>query len=263
MAFTTFIVQGTKGGEVIMKKGKLIFELHIFLICLILSVVITGIASTYQSTSAAPNGVALGVTKVETNPISSSISSSDAQSDLRDNENLEFVFGYFTKKGLSLAAASGITANLKAESGLNPARVQDRTDAAGDYAPEPGVGFGIAQWTVEDRQNSLVAFASDQGKSITDLELQLDFLWQEMESNFPEMLERLRSIDGNTDSHISDPIEAAIVFHGNTDKIENDPIISAVNPGRGFEASNDSAHRVIENRCKVAENIYAYKIAQS
>jgi len=91
----------------------------------------------------------------------------------------EKVVKNLTSKGLSLAAASGVAGNLKAESGIVPTRIQNTsTIAPGDYIPVAGVGFGIAQWTSAGRQQNLVNFSRDQGKKITDLDLQIRFFME-------------------------------------------------------------------------------------
>jgi hypothetical protein len=180
------------------------------------------------------------------------------------SSNINLFMKYFTeRKNLHAATAAGIVANLKAESGLNPTKVENRPDATNTYIPEPGIGFGIAQWTTKNRQDALVKFAKKRQKPIIDLNTQLDFLWYEMNTDYLDVLIRLKSIDGNASNDISGPMEAAIVFHGNTNKIKNNPIIARINPSRGVEESADSAIRVIENRCKVAEDIYyTYELAQ-
>ena len=46
-------------------------------------------------------------------------------------------------------------------------------------------GYGLAQWTVEDRKTPLLAFANARGCSIADLDMQLAFLCDELETKFP------------------------------------------------------------------------------
>ena len=54
-------------------------------------------------------------------------------------------------------------------------------------------GYGLAQWTASDRKESLLAYARAQGKSIGDLDMQLNFLYQELETKFPDVLDKLKS----------------------------------------------------------------------
>ena len=54
-------------------------------------------------------------------------------------------------------------------------------------------GYGLAQWTASDRKESLLAYAKEQGKSIGDLDMQLDFLYHELETKFPDVLAQLKN----------------------------------------------------------------------
>ena len=76
---------------------------------------------------------------------------------------------YFVAKGLSPAQAAGIIGNLMQESSVNPASVQ-----AG------GPGRGIAQWSVGQRWQGVLQLAASQNQSPLDLHVQLDYLWQEL-----------------------------------------------------------------------------------
>ena len=44
-----------------------------------------------------------------------------------------------------------------------------------------GAGYGLAQWTWPARKKNLLKFAKAQGKSIDDLQMQMEFLWQELQ----------------------------------------------------------------------------------
>lgn len=86
--------------------------------------------------------------------------------------------------------------NLKAESNLNPINVQNSFEkklgmddatytAAVDYGvyghfTTDGVGYGLAQWTYKTRKADLYNFAKKQYKSIGDLDMQIDFLINEI-----------------------------------------------------------------------------------
>lgn len=57
----------------------------------------------------------------------------------------------------------------------------------------PGKEYGLAQWTVEDRKTPLLAFANARGCSIADLDMQLAFLCDELETKFPGVLSALKN----------------------------------------------------------------------
>lgn len=81
--------------------------------------------------------------------------------------------------------------NLYAESGLIPTNLQNSyekklkmTDSEYTYAVDSkryknfikdGAGYGLAQWTFWTRKQNLLQFCQNKGKSIGDLNTQLDF----------------------------------------------------------------------------------------
>lgn len=114
----------------------------------------------------------------------------------------------YTKIGNPYGVA-GLMGNLYAESGLQPDNLQDsyesslgHTDASytsavdsGAYArfPTDSAGYGLAQWTVQARKEKLLAYKTAQGCSIADLNMQLNFLMNEMETKFPTVLAKLKT----------------------------------------------------------------------
>jgi len=84
------------------------------------------------------------------------------------SDNAKTAYQFFLSKGLSAAQAAGIVGNLEQESGVNPESVQPN-----------GPGRGIAQWSQGGRWNpSLMT-----GNNAQDLNNQLNFIWQELQSN--------------------------------------------------------------------------------
>lgn len=93
---------------------------------------------------------------------------------------------------------AGLMGNLYAESGLRPNDLEGKyekrfgmtddeyTDCvdSGMYTNfvHDAAGYGIAQWTYSSRKEALLAFAKAAGASIGDLDMQLDFLWKELQS---------------------------------------------------------------------------------
>ena len=84
---------------------------------------------------------------------------------LDGNNNKEKVWIFLRKKGLSKAGAAGAMGNLQAEH-----RFQT-SDTSG--------GLGIVQW-IGNRRRNCIKLANKQGKSYTDLSVQLDFMWSEL-----------------------------------------------------------------------------------
>ncbi|MDB5179123.1 MAG: peptidase [Patescibacteria group bacterium] len=103
------------------------------------------------------------------------------------NDNVGTAFKFFISQGLSPQAAAGIVGNLKEESGVNP----------NSHQYGGGVGRGIAQWSFGGRWDSsqpmnLVKFAGTKSKSPTDLMLQLNFVWYELNNGFHHVLTALK-----------------------------------------------------------------------
>ena len=111
--------------------------------------------------------------------------------------NEQIIWGNLCAR-LPPVSAAGVMGNLYAESSLNPRNLQGAyekklgftddsyTDAVdGDkyigFARD-GAGYGLAQWTYYTRKQALLDFAHGRGASIGDLSMQLDFLWQELQT---------------------------------------------------------------------------------
>lgn len=125
------------------------------------------------------------------------------------NTNEERIWGFLVGKGMSEAGAAGLMGNLYAESGLNPQNLQNTyekklgyTDAAYTAAVDSGkyqnfvkdsAGYGLAQWTYWSRKQNLLNFARAAGKSIGDLDMQLDFLFKELSESYKSVLATLKT----------------------------------------------------------------------
>ena len=119
------------------------------------------------------------------------------------------IHDYFQKKGLNEYGIAGLLGNLFAESGLNPQNLQNSyesvlgmNDVAYISAVDKGTysnfvndkaGFGIAQWTYWSRKQALLDFARSTGRSIGDLQMQLDFLWKELSEGYSGVLKVLNT----------------------------------------------------------------------
>ncbi len=87
-------------------------------------------------------------------------------------EGAEKMYKFLKGKGLSDNQVGAVMGNLQQESNLDP------------NAKNPSSGaFGIAQW-LGARKTGLDKFAKEKGKKNTDLDVQLDYLWKEMQSDY-------------------------------------------------------------------------------
>lgn len=151
-------------------------------------------------------------------------------------KNAETVLRYFTAKGLSLASAAGFVGNMTWESGgINPRKLQGGAIAPINASPRNGQGFGIVQWTYTDRQSKLVALAKSTNRNTTDLDLQLDFVWKELNSGYKSTLQALITAEKNG---TITPSKAVIIVHGKG-RFGNNPNFADA-PKGGYESSGDT-----------------------
>lgn len=113
-------------------------------------------------------------------------------SNLQGSENAEKIFNYFAGKfpGKPWIGA-GFMGNMQSESGLNPRALQPGT--TGD-APIRRRGYGLVQWTYEDRQKPLEEQAAAKGLPVYDLGLQLDYVIWELENKYKGVLDELQAM---------------------------------------------------------------------
>lgn len=121
----------------------------------------------------------------------------------------EKIWNFLRSKGLTSAGTAGLMGNLFAESGLSPINLQNSyekslgySDSSYTLAVDKGsytrfskdnAGYGLAQWTYSTRKNNLLNYAKSSGKSIGDLEMQLNFLYNELSSSYSGVLAILKS----------------------------------------------------------------------
>ena len=127
--------------------------------------------------------------------------------------NEQKVWTYLTSKGYPKEAAAGIMGVWKRESGFKPyivqkhstsysksytAKVDNGTISKKDFVKNGpgGNGYGLAQWTIPaSRKSGLYDFAKKKGKSIGDLQLQLDYFEKEMKSkNYKNVRSKLMKV---------------------------------------------------------------------
>lgn len=120
------------------------------------------------------------------------------------NSYTAIIYNYLRKKGLTPEAASGLMGNLWAESGADPTNVQnylydkelaktqglaaedakylaDVENGTHDFTKD-SIGYGIAQWTYSSRKKELQEKAKAADKSVSDINVQLQHLWDEINS---------------------------------------------------------------------------------
>lgn len=122
-----------------------------------------------------------------------------------DNEKV--IWDYLIKKISNPYAVAGLMGNLRAESGLNPKNLQNTSEkklgmndeqytSAVDnqtykHFTSDNCGYGIAQWTSSGRKKALYEYRGN--RSIGSLEMQLDFLWHELNTSYKKVLNGILS----------------------------------------------------------------------
>ena len=118
------------------------------------------------------------------------------------------IWGFLYGKLGNAYGTAGMMGNLYAESALRPNNLQNTyekklgmTDAEYTAAVDGGsytnfvkdsAGYGLAQWMYWSRKQALLEFAKGAGKSIGDLQMQLDFLWKELQG-YTSVLKTLKA----------------------------------------------------------------------
>lgn len=129
-----------------------------------------------------------------------------------NSNNVENEIWYFFKnKGLNDYGVASLMGNLQAESGLNPCNMENYYESRlgftddtyvqaidnGTYTKDQFVydkcGFGLSQTTFWSRKKALYEYAKSHNKSIGDLTMQLEFLYQELSTSYKSVLSTLKN----------------------------------------------------------------------
>lgn len=97
--------------------------------------------------------------------------------------------------GGNMMAESGMKANI-AQRGMTSLTDEQYTAAADDGTinfARDGVGYGLCQWTYPTRKAALLKWAKTFGLSVGDEAMQVQFCLKELEKDYPELLDYLRT----------------------------------------------------------------------
>lgn len=128
---------------------------------------------------------------------------------LTGKDNAEKIWNYLKGLGMTDYGAAGMMGNIYAESGLEPGNLQNSankrlgmTDEEYTLAVDNGLytnfvrdsaGYGLCQWTYWSRKEGLLNLAKSMKVSVADLAMQLNYLSQEIQKNYPSVYEKLCS----------------------------------------------------------------------
>lgn len=126
--------------------------------------------------------------------------------EVKEEDRPKYIWNYLLGRIQNPYGVAGLMGNLRAESNLNPKNMQNSyekklgfTDDTYTAAVDSGaytkfcedkVGYGLAQWTSDGRKKGL--YDSRNGRSIGDLDMQLEFLWKELSMSYKGVLNGLK-----------------------------------------------------------------------
>ena len=133
------------------------------------------------------------------------------------NKNARYAYDYFTKNGISSAAAAGIIGNLWHEGLSNPSR--SNPDSRGTTS------LGIAQFNSKGELPALQKWAKSKNLNVNDFDTQLQYLTEVVKSKRVDL----------SDPNIT-PEQASFIFGRDFEKFAGDT-------GKGYTNYEDSHHK--------------------
>lgn len=118
--------------------------------------------------------------------------------------NAEIIWNFLVAKGLPEIQTAAILGNIEQEANFNPSAIEAAT----------GEGYGIVQWSYS-RKTQLLNYAQSVGKDWSTMEVQLEFLWAELQRDGGGGIATFQFIPASAyDSFMnaSTPTEAANIF---------------------------------------------------
>lgn len=110
------------------------------------------------------------------------------------SDNVEKVWNFFKSKGLPDVGVAALLGGKWGETSgsINPKTIESGQpyDEAKAMSEISGYAFGIAQWDGA-RRPRLLNYAKEKGQSWDTLELQLDFMWHELNTGYKDVLDTL------------------------------------------------------------------------
>lgn len=97
------------------------------------------------------------------------------------------IYDFLLQKGIPPVGAAAIMGNIEGESSFNPSSVNSSGHS------------GLCQWSPNDRLPKLKKLAESKGKDWTDVEVQLEYLWQELNGSFSKVKNVIMSATQESD----------------------------------------------------------------
>ena len=119
------------------------------------------------------------------------------------------VWDFFYGKMNNSYAVAGLMGNMYGESGLKPDNLENVVErqngltdsqytASVDNATynkfeSDGYGYGLIQWRTQTRKARMLDYSISVSKSIGDLDMQLNYMWQELNNTYAHVLKELKA----------------------------------------------------------------------
>lgn len=213
----------------------------------------TNLATAWGLSSGSSESTATGTTDTSSYVSSSAGMPSDvADSTSSSNSgSKQDIWNYFKKKKIPDKGIAGLMGNLRAESGYKFNNLQDTantklgdsdeeytkkidngTYSKNDFLSGSHQGYGLAQWTYHTRKSALYDLVKSRNVSIADPNAQLDYLWQELNSSYPSVLNAMKA--GNSIQEVSNR-----ALHDFENPSSQGPDVERLRASYGQEAYNE------------------------
>jgi len=122
--------------------------------------------------------------------------------------NEKLIWDFFKGKGFTDEGTAGVMGNIFAESAFISINLQNSfekslgfTDATYTAAVDNGTytnfvrdsaGYGLVQWTFWSRKEGLLNYAKSKKVSIGDLQMQMEYIWIELEKGYKSLVDLLK-----------------------------------------------------------------------
>ena len=126
---------------------------------------------------------------------------------MTSSETAKYLFNRLIAAGTTFEGACAILGNVQAESGFIPNNLEDSYNRALGMTDEQytiavdngtytnfvydGCGYGLPQWTFWSRKDGFLKYIKNIGKSVADLDGQIDYLIKELKENFSSIWKQL------------------------------------------------------------------------
>lgn len=112
------------------------------------------------------------------------------------------IYNMLRTAGMTKEGACAMIGNMAAESAMRSNNAQDihgvvdedytaATDMGANNFVSDSIGYGLCQWTLASRKQKLLNYSRQQGVSIADETMQVNFCIKELRDDFPEIWKTL------------------------------------------------------------------------